>query len=82
MAGIYLHIPFCKQACSYCDFHFSTQLKNKEILVHALAKEIELRYHELPSKKLSSIYFGGVPTRERPTAAARPPRGGDTRLRG
>jgi oxygen-independent coproporphyrinogen-3 oxidase len=59
MAGIYLHIPFCKQACSYCDFHFSTQLKNKEKLVHALAKEIELRHHELPSKKLSSIYFGG-----------------------
>ena len=43
MSGIYIHIPFCKQACHYCDFHFSTSLKKKDEMVQALAKEIRLR---------------------------------------
>jgi oxygen-independent coproporphyrinogen-3 oxidase len=59
MQGLYLHIPFCKQACLYCDFHFSTLLKNKSALVDALCKEIELRKDYLHSKSYNTIYFGG-----------------------
>ncbi|MGZ3884840.1 MAG: radical SAM family heme chaperone HemW [Bacteroidia bacterium] len=59
MQGIYIHIPFCKQACSYCDFHFSTLLKNKSELVAALCSEIKTRHDYLGSNVLSSVYFGG-----------------------
>ncbi|MDH7912056.1 radical SAM family heme chaperone HemW [Winogradskyella sp. SYSU M77433] len=59
MAGIYIHIPFCKQACHYCDFHFSTSLKKKDDLVKALVKEIELRKAEFNNTKVQTIYFGG-----------------------
>ena len=59
MAGIYIHIPFCKQACYYCDFHFSTSLKKKDELVQALVKEIELRKTELQNQTVETIYFGG-----------------------
>ncbi|MEL0455580.1 radical SAM family heme chaperone HemW [Flavobacteriaceae bacterium SZ-1-7] len=59
MAGIYIHIPFCKQACHYCDFHFSTSLKKKDELVQCLAKEIALRKDELQNKTVETIYFGG-----------------------
>lgn len=59
MAGIYLHIPFCKQACSYCDFHFSTVLDTREQLVEALKLEIKLRRTYLGDEALQSIYFGG-----------------------
>ncbi len=59
MAGIYLHIPYCRQACSYCDFHFSTNLKDKNSLVNSLVKEIDLRHNYLKNSKLESIYFGG-----------------------
>ncbi|CAM1370681.1 Oxygen-independent coproporphyrinogen-3 oxidase [Tenacibaculum sediminilitoris] len=59
MAGIYLHIPFCKQACYYCDFHFSTSLKKKEELVTCLVKELELRKQELQNEEIETIYFGG-----------------------
>lgn len=59
MSGIYIHIPFCKQACNYCDFHFSTNLKLKDELVDAIVLELELRKNYLSEKKLSSIYFGG-----------------------
>ncbi|CAM1346226.1 radical SAM family heme chaperone HemW [Tenacibaculum crassostreae] len=59
MAGIYLHIPFCKQACYYCDFHFSTSLKKKEELVFCLKKELELRKEELRYEEIETIYFGG-----------------------
>ncbi|MCX2678798.1 radical SAM family heme chaperone HemW [Galbibacter sp. EGI 63066] len=58
MAGIYIHIPFCKQACHYCDFHFSTSLKKKTELVNALAKEIVLRKNEV-DETVETIYFGG-----------------------
>ncbi|MFY0603100.1 MAG: radical SAM family heme chaperone HemW [Flavobacteriaceae bacterium] len=59
MAGIYIHIPFCKQACFYCDFHFSTSLKKKDSLIHALIKEIKLRKDELQNEQIETIYFGG-----------------------
>jgi len=59
LAGIYIHIPFCKQACHYCDFHFSTSLKRKGELLHCLVKEIELRKEELNKSAIETIYFGG-----------------------
>lgn len=59
MSGIYIHIPFCKQACHYCDFHFSTSLKKKEEMVLALVKEIQLRKDELGNEVVATIYFGG-----------------------
>lgn len=59
MSGIYIHIPFCKQACHYCDFHFSTSLKNKEALVNSILTEIDLRYNYLTDKSIETIYFGG-----------------------
>ena len=59
MSGIYIHIPFCKQACHYCDFHFSTNLKKKDEMVLALAKEIQLRKSEFQDELVETIYFGG-----------------------
>ena len=59
MAGIYIHIPFCTQACYYCDFHFSTSLKKKDELIKALQTEIELRKNELDNQQVETIYFGG-----------------------
>lgn len=58
MAGIYIHVPFCKQACHYCDFHFSTQLGKKEAMVNAIAKELVLRKSEVDDA-VETIYFGG-----------------------
>jgi oxygen-independent coproporphyrinogen-3 oxidase len=58
MSGIYIHIPFCKQACHYCDFHFSTSLKKTGEMVLALAKEIALRKDEC-AEVIETIYFGG-----------------------
>lgn len=59
MAGIYIHIPFCKQACHYCDFHFSTSLKYKDELLQALVKEIKLQKDYLTDENIETIYFGG-----------------------
>ncbi len=59
MAGIYIHIPFCKQACHYCDFHFTTSLKYKEELLSALQKELVLRKDYLQEQTIESIYLGG-----------------------
>lgn len=59
MSGIYIHIPFCKQACFYCDFHFSTSLKKKDALISCLVKEIELRKKALNNQIVETIYFGG-----------------------
>lgn len=58
MSGIYLHIPFCKQACHYCDFHFSVSLAKKEDLVKAIVTELELRKNEIETP-IETIYFGG-----------------------
>ncbi|MGB8705568.1 MAG: radical SAM family heme chaperone HemW [Gillisia sp.] len=57
--AIYLHIPFCKQACHYCDFHFSTSVKKKGELVEMLCKELELRKDEFSETMVECIYFGG-----------------------
>ncbi|MBK7409868.1 MAG: radical SAM family heme chaperone HemW [Saprospirales bacterium] len=59
MPGLYLHIPFCKQACHYCNFHFSTSLKYKEEMVQALVRELELQRDYLQGASLDTIYFGG-----------------------
>jgi len=59
MAGIYIHIPFCKQACHYCDFHFSTSLAYKNDLLSALNKEIILQKNYLGGNRIETIYFGG-----------------------
>lgn len=59
MSGIYIHIPFCKKACHYCDFHFSTSLKKKDEMVLALAKEMALRATEFKDEVVETIYFGG-----------------------
>src|SRR5689334_18775829 len=59
MAGIYLHIPFCKQACHYCDFHFSTQQDNKTELVLAMCKELTLQKNYLGNDVVETIYLGG-----------------------
>ena len=58
MAGIYIHIPFCRQACHYCDFHFSTNLKPQNEMVDAITKEISSR-RDYISEPVSTIYFGG-----------------------
>ncbi|WKN46198.1 radical SAM family heme chaperone HemW [Tunicatimonas pelagia] len=59
MAGIYIHIPFCKQACHYCDFHFSTNQQRKTDMVRAIARELELQQPYLTEQIITSIYFGG-----------------------
>lgn len=60
MAGIYIHIPFCKQACSYCNFHFSTLQNNKNDVLVAISKEIDLQKFFFPDKTvIDTVYFGG-----------------------
>jgi oxygen-independent coproporphyrinogen-3 oxidase len=59
MSGIYIHIPFCKQACTYCNFHFSTQLKHKVSIVNAILSEIDLKESGWNGQYFESIYFGG-----------------------
>ena len=60
MAGIYIHIPFCKQACSYCNFHFSTLTVHRNEMIKAILAEIEMRaYFFSDNTQLQSIYFGG-----------------------
>ncbi len=58
MSGIYIHIPFCKQACYYCDFHFSTSLKRKDDMLKAIEMELLLRRDEI-SSRVDTVYFGG-----------------------
>ncbi len=59
MAGIYIHIPFCRQACHYCSFHFSTSLKNKGTLVLAIQEELKLKQQLFADREIHSLYFGG-----------------------
>ena len=59
MAGIYIHIPFCKQACHYCNFHFTTSLRGKNELIAALLSEMNLRKDYLQNESIETIYFGG-----------------------
>jgi oxygen-independent coproporphyrinogen-3 oxidase len=59
LAGIYLHIPFCKQACTYCNFHFTTSQRYKNEFVKAIIKEIDLQKDFLRNESIATIYFGG-----------------------
>ena len=59
MAGIYIHIPFCLQACNYCDFHFSTSLKTKNKIISSIINELILRKNYLKNDIIETIYFGG-----------------------
>ena len=59
MAGLYLHIPFCRKACHYCNFHFSTDLSYVERMVNAICDEIELTADYLQVDTIETIYFGG-----------------------
>lgn len=59
MSGIYLHIPFCKQACHYCDFHFSTSRKHKDPVLDAMHTELQQRAQDWEGRKVETIYFGG-----------------------
>jgi len=59
LSGIYIHIPYCKKACYYCDFHFSTQLESIENMVKAMVWEVEQRKNYLTSPTIETIYFGG-----------------------
>ena len=73
MSGIYIHIPFCKQACHYCDFHFSTSTKKKSELVEMLCKELKLRKDEI-GQTIQTIYFGGgTPSLPQPSLPLLPP---------
>ena len=59
MAGIYVHIPFCKQACIYCDFHFSTSTRHRSAMATAIAQEARLRRNYLGGETVGTLYFGG-----------------------
>ena len=59
MAGIYIHIPFCRQACRYCDFYFTVSLKYRDAYVNALLRELETRADEVSGSLISTAYLGG-----------------------
>lgn len=69
MAGIYIHIPFCKKACTYCDFHFTTSTKYLDEMVDAICKEITMKKSRLEDQQIGSIYFGGGTPSVLPNAA-------------
>ncbi|HUR31657.1 MAG TPA: radical SAM protein, partial [Saprospiraceae bacterium] len=59
MAGIYVHIPFCRKACHYCNFHFTTSFNKKDELIGAIIEEVRLQSEYLKGQKIKTIYFGG-----------------------
>ena len=59
MAGLYIHIPFCKQACYYCDFHFSTNTEYRSRMIDSIASELKLQKAYLNHEPISTVYFGG-----------------------
>ncbi len=69
MAGLYIHIPFCKQACHYCDFHFSTNLQLLSPVVKSIVLEMELRKDYIKGESVDTVYFGGGTPSLLPAAA-------------
>ena len=59
MAGIYIHVPWCRKVCIYCDFHFSVSVRNKDALLECLLKELEIQKDYLGGEDIESVYFGG-----------------------
>lgn len=59
MAGIYIHIPFCKKACHYCDFHFSTSIQYKQEIIEAIILELKLQKNYISNQTIHTIYIGG-----------------------
>jgi oxygen-independent coproporphyrinogen-3 oxidase len=59
MNGIYIHIPFCKKVCYYCDFHFTVSFQQRDEIINAIIKEIEIRKDYLPTNNIETIYLGG-----------------------
>src|SRR5688572_29384369 len=59
MAGIYIHIPYCRKACHYCNFHFSTSFKTREDMVGGMVQELALQVAYLGGQEIETIYFGG-----------------------
>ena len=59
MNGIYIHIPFCKKVCYYCDFHFTVSLKQKDAIIDSILKELEIRKDYLGTRVINTVYFGG-----------------------
>jgi oxygen-independent coproporphyrinogen-3 oxidase len=59
MAGIYIHIPFCKRRCIYCDFFSTTQSEKKSTYIHALCQELDMRKDYLEGEDIETIYLGG-----------------------
>lgn len=59
MAGIYIHIPYCKKACHYCNFHFSTSTQNKSLMINSIIKELKIRSQPYINDTIQTIYFGG-----------------------
>ena len=59
MAGLYVHVPFCAQACSYCDFHFTTKLSDRDAMVDAMVAELKSSLPEWEGETFTTLYFGG-----------------------
>ena len=59
MAGLYVHIPFCAQACTYCDFHFTTKLGDRDRMVQALIQELKTSLPQWQDETFTTLYFGG-----------------------
>ena len=59
MSGIYIHIPWCKQVCYYCDFHFRVSMRDKQKMLETMCREIDLRKNYLGESEIKTVYFGG-----------------------
>ncbi|MCC6448587.1 MAG: radical SAM protein, partial [Chitinophagaceae bacterium] len=59
MAGIYIHIPFCKKACHYCNFHFSTSANYQNEMIDSILQELFIQKDFFENEKIETIYFGG-----------------------
>ncbi|MBQ9585308.1 MAG: radical SAM family heme chaperone HemW [Muribaculaceae bacterium] len=68
MAGLYIHIPYCKSKCTYCDFYSTPQVETMEQYVHSLLCEARLRKNEIDSEQVSTLYIGGGTPSVMPTS--------------